>query len=185
VLLGTTPVGALYELHPTIAERYGLSNRVAILELNLSTASATTPNPRRTEKPSLFPQVERDIAFLVDTHAAYEHLAATIKNVSSLITHASLLDHYQGEQLPSGTKSLTLRLTLGTSDRTLTTAEIDEALQAIIKQLTEGLSKMVKEVTVTVIYKAPKSKLAKPLEYSVTTYFVDYDKEVSFGMPGG
>lgn len=61
----------------------------------------------------------------------------------------------------------------------------DPFVTSLIKQLTEGLSKMVKEVTVTVIYKAPKSKLAKPLEYSVTTYFVDYDKEVSFGMPGG
>jgi phenylalanyl-tRNA synthetase beta chain len=137
VFSGTTPVGALYELHPTVAELYGLSNRVAILEVNLSTASTCTPNSHHTEKPSLFPQVERDIAFLVDTHTAYEHLATTVKNTSGLITCVSLLDHYQGEQLPSGTKSLTLRLTLGTNDHTLTTAEIDEALQAIIKQLTE------------------------------------------------
>jgi hypothetical protein len=52
----------------------------------------------------------------------------------------------------------------------------------IVKQLSEGLSKAIKEVTVTVIYKEEKQK---PLEYSVTTYFVDYDKELPMGMPTG
>lgn len=61
---------------------------------------------------------------------------------------------------------------------------VDQITQSIIKQLTEGLSKMIKEVTVTVIYKPENRSPTKPLEYSVTTYFVDYDKNVSFGMPG-
>ena len=52
---------------------------------------------------------------------------------------------------------------------------------SLIKQLTEGLSKAVKEVTVTVIFKGGK----KPQEYSVTTYFVDYDREFQMGVPSG
>jgi general secretion pathway protein I len=59
---------------------------------------------------------------------------------------------------------------------------VDEFTATIVKQLTEGLSKAVKEVTVTVIFKEAKPK---PLEYSVTTYFVDYDKEMPLGMPTG
>lgn len=58
----------------------------------------------------------------------------------------------------------------------------DQMLVGLVKQLTEGLSKSVKEVTVTVIFKPAKGKGA---EYSVTTYFVDYDQEISFGVPGG
>lgn len=56
----------------------------------------------------------------------------------------------------------------------------DQMLTNIIHQLSEQISKSVKEVTVTVIYKQPK----KNLEYSLTTYFVDYDKELNLGMPG-
>lgn len=52
----------------------------------------------------------------------------------------------------------------------------------IIKQLTEGLSKAIKEVTVTVVLKDAKPK---PLEYSVTTYFVDYNKDLPLGVPTG
>lgn len=57
----------------------------------------------------------------------------------------------------------------------------DEFLMSLIKQLTEGLSKAIKEVTVTVIFNNGK----KPQEYSVTTYFVDYDREFALGIPGG
>lgn len=59
---------------------------------------------------------------------------------------------------------------------------VDSFTQTIVKQLTEGLGKSIKEVTVTVIYKGAKPKAA---EYSVTTYFVDYDREMQMGMPTG
>lgn len=55
----------------------------------------------------------------------------------------------------------------------------DEFMMSMVKQLTEGLSKSIKEVTVTVIRKGEQ----KPIEYSVTTYFVDYDKGMQLGMP--
>ncbi|MEZ0391519.1 MAG: prepilin-type N-terminal cleavage/methylation domain-containing protein [Pseudobdellovibrionaceae bacterium] len=53
---------------------------------------------------------------------------------------------------------------------------------SVVKQMTEALSKSIKEVTVTVIKKDAKPK---PIEYSVTTYFIDYDKDIQFGMPTG
>jgi general secretion pathway protein I len=58
----------------------------------------------------------------------------------------------------------------------------DELTLSVIKQLTETISKSVKEVTVTVIYTPPSGK---PLLNSVTTYFVDFNKEVRMGMPTG
>ncbi len=57
----------------------------------------------------------------------------------------------------------------------------DAMLMSLVKQMSEYIGKAVKEVTVTVIYTSDK----KPLEFSVTTYFVDYEKEMSLGMPGG
>ena len=60
----------------------------------------------------------------------------------------------------------------------------DQLTMSLVKQLGEGISKAIKEVTVTIIYTPPGGK-RKPLEYSITTYFVDYDKEISFGVPTG
>lgn len=58
----------------------------------------------------------------------------------------------------------------------------DQMTTMIIQQLTEHLAKTIKEVKVSVIYTGGK----KPLEYSVVTYFVDYNKPISpSGLPGG
>lgn len=57
----------------------------------------------------------------------------------------------------------------------------DELTLTIMKTLAEHLGKSVKEVKVTVIYKDAK----KPLKFSATQYFVDYDKEIAMpGIPG-
>lgn len=55
----------------------------------------------------------------------------------------------------------------------------NEMFIQIMKTLTEHLKKTVKEVKVSVFYKGNNGK---ELEYSVTTFFVDYDKEVP--LPG-
>ncbi|MNL22983.1 hypothetical protein D3C87_1443490 [compost metagenome] len=58
----------------------------------------------------------------------------------------------------------------------------DPMLVTIIKTLSEHLAKTIKEVKVSIIYKGGK----KPMEFSATQYFVDYDKTLSVpGMPGG
>lgn len=59
----------------------------------------------------------------------------------------------------------------GTDDQTL----------MIVKQVTEYIRKTVKEVTVTVSYRTPKAK--KPITHEVTTYFIDFKKEVPM-VPG-
>ncbi|MBS1970459.1 MAG: type II secretion system protein [Bdellovibrionales bacterium] len=62
----------------------------------------------------------------------------------------------------------------------------NDMLMMMIQQLTEHLSKTIKEVKVSVIYTGGK----KPLEYSIVTYFVDYNKPLAIGgstgaAPGG
>lgn len=57
----------------------------------------------------------------------------------------------------------------------------DEMMISLVRQLSEHLSKSIREVKVTVIYKGGK----KPLEFSATTYFVDYNRDIQMGKPGG
>lgn len=59
---------------------------------------------------------------------------------------------------------------------------VDQITAGLIQNFSETLSQSVKEVVVTVTYtKAGK----KPKDYSITTYFVDYEKSLNLGMPGG
>lgn len=53
----------------------------------------------------------------------------------------------------------------------------------IMKQFTDQLSKSIKEMRVTIVY---KTKKGKEIKYSITTYIVDYDKDIPIpGLPGG
>lgn len=70
-------------------------------------------------------------------------------------------------EFPDFSSSLTAR-SGGASEMTMT----------IIKQMTEQISKSIKEVTVTITYKSDK----QPISVSATTYFTDFDKPM--GMPG-
>ena len=56
---------------------------------------------------------------------------------------------------------------------------VDAMTLSLVKQMTDQISKSVKEVSVTVIFKGPK----KNIEVSATTYFIDFDKGISMGMP--
>ena len=59
----------------------------------------------------------------------------------------------------------------------------NEMLITIIRQLSEHLSKSVKEVKVTIVHKV---KEGKSLEFSITRYFVDFNKDLPIGgVPAG
>ncbi len=57
-----------------------------------------------------------------------------------------------------------------------------EMMASLLKQMTEALSKSIKEARVTVIH-APKG--GKKREFSATMYFVDYDQQIPMSMPVG
>jgi general secretion pathway protein I len=60
----------------------------------------------------------------------------------------------------------------------------DLMLIQVMQQMKDHLKKAVKEVKVSVIY-TPKGG-GDPLEHSISTYYVDYDKQLPVpGMPGG
>ena len=58
----------------------------------------------------------------------------------------------------------------------------DELLIQMVKAVAEYINKSVKEVTVTVLYK--RNAKSREIKNSITTYFVDYSKEIPIG-PGG
>jgi general secretion pathway protein I len=58
----------------------------------------------------------------------------------------------------------------------------DELFLSMMKQVNEFIGKSVKEVKISIVITNTK----KPLEYWVTTYFVDYTVDLSLpGIPGG
>ena len=132
-------LAAFGEIHPKVLDAFGMRGPVVAFEVYLD----NLPRPKRKDgkaKPALslspFQPVARDFAFVVDTDVPAERVFKAAENADkTLVTDVTLFDIYQGEKMPTGKKSLALRVTLQPRERTLTDAEIDSVGQAIIDRV--------------------------------------------------
>ena len=81
-----------------------------------------------------FPAVSRDIALVVDESVgAGPMMDAIEKAAGRTLESVKLFDIYRGAQLGENRKSVAFAITFRASDRTLTDAEINAAMEKILK----------------------------------------------------
>lgn len=146
VRLGEQAVGAIYEINPLVTRNFGLSARVAVLEINLSLLSGWNNIENvKYERPPSFPEVERDLAFVVDVSIEHEMIASVLKNIDSLVKKVALFDMFQGESIGVNKKSLAYRLVLSHPERTLNTAEVDGVMEKVKEMLAKKFGAEVRK----------------------------------------
>jgi phenylalanyl-tRNA synthetase beta chain len=139
-LRGGHPDGIIGEVHPAVAAKLGLRERVYVFEIGLNalmeaTAAAQGPGFRPLTR---FPAVVRDIAPHLPESVPYAAVASAVRTANEpLLEDFRLTDVFRGGPLREGTKSLTLSLTFRAADHTLSEAEINDAVQRIRTELTE------------------------------------------------
>lgn len=139
-LRGGHPDGIIGEVHPAVAAKFGLRERVYLFEIGLDALmQAANSTPGIGFKPlARFPAVVRDLAPRLPEHVSYAAVASAVKTANvPLLEDFRLTDVFRGAPLPEETKSLTLSLTFRAADHTLSEAEVTEALQRIRAELTE------------------------------------------------
>jgi phenylalanyl-tRNA synthetase beta chain len=81
--------------------------------------------------------VTRDISILVAARLASADVRGTIRSAGpQTLVNIVEFDRYQGKGIPEDKLSLSIRLTFRASDRTLTDAEVQAAMDQILTALT-------------------------------------------------
>ena len=80
---------------------------------------------------SLFPEVVRDVAFVVAQDVTHDSIEQSLRQADQLITKVTLFDVYTGTKMETGHKSMAYRVTFNSDQRTLTSAEVDAAEQRL------------------------------------------------------
>jgi phenylalanyl-tRNA synthetase beta chain len=131
-------LGWIGELSGGIAEGFGLPAGVSVYvaELDWDALSRFEASSRTIDPVPRFPPVVRDISILIDDRIA----AATIRSAITTSAGETLedvreFDRYQGKGVPEGKVSLSLRLTFRSPERTLTDAEVQRAMDAVLAVL--------------------------------------------------
>jgi phenylalanyl-tRNA synthetase beta chain len=84
------------------------------------------------------PGSERDLALLVPSGTSAAEVDGTIRgSAGALLEDAHPFDLYEGKGIPEGTRSVAFRLRFRAPERTLTDAEVDGAVAAVLRALEE------------------------------------------------
>jgi phenylalanyl-tRNA synthetase beta chain len=143
---GDKPLGEFGELHPKVAEAYGLAGRTVVAgELDIESLQAIMP-PRFAYTPvPRFPAALRDIAVVIDEKVTAEEVAAEIRaGGGELLRGLRLFDVYRGGSIAAGAKSLAYALFYQADDRTLTDKEVDRAHKKIEDRLKHRLKAQIR-----------------------------------------
>jgi phenylalanyl-tRNA synthetase beta chain len=131
-----TAAGFLGELHPLVAEAFGIEVPVALFELDVATLAAIRGVTRSYRDVTSFPPLRQDIAVIVPEELAAGDVVAAVREAGGAeLATVRVFDVYRGPQVGEGRKSLALHLVFQAADRTLTDAEGDAARERIVARL--------------------------------------------------
>ena len=137
-------LGFLGEVHPVILKRFGIDGRVAAFEIDFADLHKHHRSHSRYVPIPQFPSVLRDLALMLDKRVEYGDVHAALASSTALLKDIELFDVYRGKGIDAGKKSVAMHLTFATSDRTLTTEEVDAEIMTITKKVQEQFGATVR-----------------------------------------
>ena len=134
ITLDGEKVGLVGALHPELLKAQGLSKTAYVFELDFDSILKTSITAYTGI--SRYPEVERDLAFLVNADIPVADILSEIRSVAGEnLKQLKVFDIYSGEGIDSERKSAAFHLTFQHSSRTLNEDEVNAAVEAVIRQL--------------------------------------------------
>lgn len=145
IMVQGQPVGWIGVLHPRIADVLGVQQDVLLFELAL--AGLAQGESVRYKTISRYPQIRRDLSFLINKEITASQIIDTVRNASDTnwLKDIDVFDVYMGKGIPEGKKSVAIAITLQDTSRTLVDNEINLLISAIIKSLEHHFSILLRE----------------------------------------
>jgi phenylalanyl-tRNA synthetase beta chain len=143
LLIGEQVAGFIGALHPELARQLDLTGEVLVAELNLDALrSRAMPQPKELSR---FPSVRRDLALVLPEHVDYASLdRCVVAAAGELLRELRLFDVYRGPGIETGCKSFAIGLILQDDSRTLSDADVDRLVAAVVERTAAELGAQVR-----------------------------------------
>lgn len=134
---GDEKVGDLALLSKKVSMACGIKNmNVMLFQLDQDSLVPLKSRTNTFTHMAEYPMTDYDISLLLDGSVQWKDVLQTVHGIKSELLHgASFVDEYRGKQVPAGKKSLTLRLTIGSKEKTLTSAEIESVASGVLNKI--------------------------------------------------
>ena len=129
-------VGYLGEVHPEVADTYGIGTRAYIAVIDMPEILPYATFDRKYTGIAKYPSVTRDISMVVPKEILVGQIEEIVeKKGGAYLESYHLFDLYEGEQIRDGFKSVAYSIVFRAKDKTLSDAEVTEAMDQILKGL--------------------------------------------------
>ena len=136
IIYDGTVVGYLGEVHPDVADNYGIGTRAYIAVIDMPEIVKKATFDRKYTGIAKFPAVTRDISMVMPKEILVGQVEEVIeKNGGAYLESYALFDIYEGEQIKKGFKSVAYSIVFRAKDKTLEEAEITSAMNKILEGL--------------------------------------------------
>ena len=130
-------LGFLGELHPLVADAWGLE-RTAAFAIDLGELAAIAPETVTFQPFGAFPSLRQDFAVMLPESVTADELLALVHRAGGeTLEEAEVFDVYTGAQVGDGRRSLALALTFRALERTLSDEDVAPARARIVGALQE------------------------------------------------
>jgi len=140
MLLGKKPepIGYFGQLHPTVEDKLKLNQHAFLFKVDLTEIIGAVKEsvPRFKHIPQ-YPEVRRDIAFIINEDVSFDDIQRVIKGAvkQNIFSGSEIFDVYQGEHVEQGFKSVAFRIKMQDENATLTDEIIEQQMQSVREKL--------------------------------------------------
>ena len=148
IMLDGKKIGDLALLSKKAALACGIKVLSAVLvELDMDALVPFKSRTNRFARMPEFPMNDYDISFLVDSMVKWDDIyAAVTAKKNELLCDVKFVDEYKGKQIPAGKKSVTIRLVIGSNEKTLTGQEIEQVANSVLKRLSKTVNAEIRTI---------------------------------------
>ena len=134
ILVDGKEIGILNTLHPKTLAHIAKNAAVVCIEIDMDTLLAIPAMDLEFNEPSKYPTIEYDLSLLIPEGVRFDTISECWKKLElEILREVSVIDIYDA----AGVKSVTIRLSFGLDTRTLTSEEVQAAVDAILKNMNE------------------------------------------------
>lgn len=136
IIYDGTVIGYLGEVHPEVAENYGIGDRAYVAVIDMPEVVSRANFDIKYKGIAKYPAVTRDISMVMSKSIMVGQVEEIIRKCGGkLLESLNLFDVYEGSQIKEGCKSVAYSISFRANDRTLADQDVNAIMDKIVKNL--------------------------------------------------
>lgn len=132
ILVDKKSIGSLGVVSADLQEAFSLDSSLAIIDFDFKLLSSIGKQGKTYRLLPAFPESYRDLSVVIGRNVKWAEITLALSNISPILFQVQYLSTFTDESLGESQKSLAFRLVFRSSERTLKSEEVDEAVKKII-----------------------------------------------------